>query len=1519
MAQESDYVERGKALIARRQFQEAAKVCRLALLAHPQHLEGRLVLGMALLSLGRFEEVVGEMRVALDLDDRSALAWLLRGEALALKGDFVQAESSLCKARALDPSNGRADKLLADIRTALAAGLSGAPVEAMDTKEYPARLVLGVPPDDDLDDEEDLQGIEPETHPVVIIEHGVAAGAAAGGAIDTTVATPVPPVDETQFGDESTWIEGSRAVLRLSSGPSGAPLRRPEDEPGVDDDGGTTRETPIEDPRRTRADEAEEDVADDLATREVHLPPERPQDRFEDGEEGAPGVAGEEESGPRYEIRSEDLADERADAGENRADTGATAELPPPSLADLLRYAGAEATKGSWADDQAATLPDQAPESSPRPGSEADAPFDDEALLEDAPADADDPFAALADEYAAAESIRAAAPPVEEVSWSELEVADDGAIRLRPASEKAVERAPPEGEPSARQTAWDDGGEDEIEDDLDDAPASARQTDRDREDDGVLLHHLPPSRRRDSLVDDSPPPRAPSRHAGSPEEEVHVGRPDAHVDPPEERPPSPRRSSRMARRSLEVSPRPLPGRSPPAADESPSPRPTAWRSGSGEEGQRQPSRRSALEETPVPRAPPSERPDQEPAEPENEWPAAPPRRQQAPAPLRVVSRDGPAARRGSRPLPQLSQDPPSVPTTPHKRDPSAATTSPVPRDPLATATTIPVPRDPHATAMSVSVPARSRPVPAAPRPRRRGMREVHTAITRSPLSSVSRRVVLLVVASAAAVSVVAGVTAFALREYRVGARVDRHRESAQRRIASGTFAGYQAAADEYRRILLDHPSDDAVRASRARALATMSFEFGEPIESAGYALSALGDDASEDAQVARTLVALARGDLPRARRLAAQLQSAYGGAIPRYLVGRVELLQDHPDEAARAISSAVERDPHDPLLLHGLGLAEAGRRHDAAAMEAFARALALSPNHVATIIDRASLQIQRGRDLGAAESFLEGVVSKLAAEASPSELGRAYLALGELHLARGDLEGGRGLLVRASAKRPKDPGATGDPALVAGLAVAYLKAFELDAAETEARRAIESPRGRSAGYLVLAQVALLRGRAKEALSDVEEAGATRPEALLVRGRAHFALGDTARAGADLDEAIRLAPDLVEARVARARVDIAEGRSAQAQHELERMERSRLAPAMVAEGLAEALAAQRQPDRARFWFAKAVERNPLALDARVQLARLFLDDNRVEEARSELKRAVQANAEFMPAWRELAALSLESGDLQVAREEYDALAEKVPMDSAALLGAARARALLGDLIGAEERLTRAEKVGAAGEEVADLRALALLRSGRADDAAAVLRDLVTTAQRAETAGLYLTALQHSGRPLPPNYVARAIPPRLQGTPEVLVAEARGLAEAGRSSAAESLALGALKRGERARVPAMVRAEAYAVLGRAHYDQGSAKNAARYLDAALKLDRRNARACYQMAILHEERKARDVARKLMEEAVAADPSFADAHYELGRLRSQAGDQAAADSFEAYLRLEPRGAYADDARRGIRQFRR
>jgi predicted Zn-dependent protease len=111
---QSDFVTRGQALVNAGQFQEAVKVCRLGLLGRPTTVEGRIVLGQALLALKRFDEVLAEMRVALELDHGSVAAQALKGEALLRKGDPHAAVDVLQKVRAITPTDPRIAQLLAE-------------------------------------------------------------------------------------------------------------------------------------------------------------------------------------------------------------------------------------------------------------------------------------------------------------------------------------------------------------------------------------------------------------------------------------------------------------------------------------------------------------------------------------------------------------------------------------------------------------------------------------------------------------------------------------------------------------------------------------------------------------------------------------------------------------------------------------------------------------------------------------------------------------------------------------------------------------------------------------------------------------------------------------------------------------------------------------------------------------------------------------------------------------------------------------------------------------------------------------------------------------------------------------------------------------------------------------------------------------------------------------------------------------------------------------------------------------
>lgn len=145
---QSDFVTRGQSLVTSGQFQEAVKVCRLGLLGRPTTVEGRIVLGQALLALKRYDEVLAEMRVALELDHTSLPAQILKADALLKKGDHHAAGEMIAKLRPHAGADPRIAQLVGDAERSggarpsvtsshPAVGFLGPQAGESNTKHYP--------------------------------------------------------------------------------------------------------------------------------------------------------------------------------------------------------------------------------------------------------------------------------------------------------------------------------------------------------------------------------------------------------------------------------------------------------------------------------------------------------------------------------------------------------------------------------------------------------------------------------------------------------------------------------------------------------------------------------------------------------------------------------------------------------------------------------------------------------------------------------------------------------------------------------------------------------------------------------------------------------------------------------------------------------------------------------------------------------------------------------------------------------------------------------------------------------------------------------------------------------------------------------------------------------------------------------------------------------------------------------------------------------------------------------------
>src|SRR5262249_36228962 len=151
----------------------------------------------------------------------------------------------------------------------------------------------------------------------------------------------------------------------------------------------------------------------------------------------------------------------------------------------------------------------------------------------------------------------------------------------------------------------------------------------------------------------------------------------------------------------------------------------------------------------------------------------------------------------------------------------------------------------------------------------------------------------VVVTSAIVVIAVSTVTGLLVREWRMRSRAAKRHELARQKLLSGNYPGFQAAELLYRQILTER-DDPPAPSLRARVLAQMAFEFGDDPVKAERAAAGIAGSEAEDAQAARAYLAMARGELERAQRLAQSMRQHFPDGQGPYLLGRAELLLERP-------------------------------------------------------------------------------------------------------------------------------------------------------------------------------------------------------------------------------------------------------------------------------------------------------------------------------------------------------------------------------------------------------------------------------------------------------------------------------------------------------------------------------------------------------------------------------------------------------------------------------------------------
>ena len=535
------------------------------------------------------------------------------------------------------------------------------------------------------------------------------------------------------------------------------------------------------------------------------------------------------------------------------------------------------------------------------------------------------------------------------------------------------------------------------------------------------------------------------------------------------------------------------------------------------------------------------------------------------------------------------------------------------------------------------------------------------------------------------------------------ARVAKRHELARQKLASGNYPGFQAAELLYRQILTER-DDPPARALRARVLAQMAFEFGDSPEPARarwrrsattLRRRARQRPGCEDAAEARIYLAMARASSIARRGWRTALRRKYprraGDAISS---GAPSCCSSGPRRAVDALRAAADREPRDPLVLHALGLAEAAAQHDDRALEAYRRALEANANHIATIVDRALLQVRRGApiDRDAARGALEGVVGKLVGDCVAGAAGaRVPRARPSSSWQKRRPRGGA-----ARAGAGGGQAARRRRAAVRGAGAGVRARLQLDEAEREAKRAHGRRRAASRRGWCWRRWRCGAARPQQALAVIEEAGD-----VAARGAGDARAGVAAarpqarRRASTPRRRCACSPICSAAKVALARVDIADGQPERGAARARARSSAPQKSAEVAAALAAVFAAE-QAARSRALVAAA--RRSSAIRSSLE-ARLAAGARCCTTPASSTTRATSSSSSCGStrptrrrgaSWRGWRSTQ---GDAVAARDQFDALAEEDPdVDDAARRGARAPRARR-CAPGADERVERGAEADA----------------------------------------------------------------------------------------------------------------------------------------------------------------------------------------------------------------------------------
>jgi tetratricopeptide (TPR) repeat protein len=750
-----------------------------------------------------------------------------------------------------------------------------------------------------------------------------------------------------------------------------------------------------------------------------------------------------------------------------------------------------------------------------------------------------------------------------------------------------------------------------------------------------------------------------------------------------------------------------------------------------------------------------------------------------------------------------------------------------------------------------------------------------------------------------------------VRYLRLGEQIEAKRRQATLRLRAGNLTDFMSAAQSYADILARRSGDRDARQSYARIQAAIPVEFGDPNPQTPGA-GEEGDDLSAERVGAAVYTHIAGGSLERASALLARARRHSGaGPLLNYLEGRVRLLEGNAVAAEELLRPAHKLDNKDVMIQRALGDSLAAQGRADAAVDIYRRTLAQNPDHVASLLSKARVQVTARVLVAEAEKDLTSIVQGRRRHlASRGQRGWAYLILAQLAIGRGQVKEGRSYIDQAKSNTPIHDAPFQDE-----MAGALIDSFQLGEAEKVVQLSKKMMRGRPQPFFRMAQIHLRYGQPRAALAELDQAtkDQTVSSSNLLLAQIKLELGQLREAEAEVDRVLVLAPDLIEAHVVKAKVLAANNLVAAAEQRLRGQLQKNPHNARLLTALGEIYLTTNRTREAREKFDEALKADSLAFDALLKLAQVFEAEGNYGEARKRLHTASQANYGNILALKELARLESDMGDLGEAATNYRELVKRAANDPVSHLALAKVLTLQRQFAEAEKEIRQAETLGADAMAIALAKGRLSFRRERYSEAAPLLSSVTNSPAgrtSAEAWDLLVRVHLENNDDQQARNVARAMAGVFANAPETELAAARIDMTAGQPQLAVQRLRRAQQLLQQQRRPPIVRAEILVLLGRVHHDDRQLQTAeAEYTEAA-RVCPQCAEPVYRLGLVLDERGRGDEAIKSLKTATELDPSFTEVYFNLGQIcdRKVVEEKredlrlTAIQAYEKYLKLNP-----------------